>query len=104
MSISGIRFEDRLDGASNFGIWKERILLSLEEYGLKEFAEKTIAVPTNAQQAEAHKKMMPRQGVSFWMGSRTIYSLTFQDWIQLGRCGEPSLNCTRIQTSTERWF
>jgi hypothetical protein len=42
MSISGIRFEDKLDGASNFGIWKECILLSLEEYGLKEFAEKTI--------------------------------------------------------------
>jgi hypothetical protein len=56
MSISGIRFEDRLDGASNFGIWKEHILLSLEEYVLKEFAENTITVPTDAQQAEAHKK------------------------------------------------
>jgi hypothetical protein len=55
MSISCIRFEGRLDGASNFGIWKEHILLSLE-YGLKEFAEKTIAVPTDAQQVEAHKK------------------------------------------------
>jgi hypothetical protein len=50
MSISGIKFEDRLDGASNFGIWKEHILLSLE-YGLKEFAEKTIVVPADAQQA-----------------------------------------------------
>jgi hypothetical protein len=56
MSISVIRFEDRLDGASNFGIWKERILLSLEEYGLKEFAKKTIIVPVDAQQEEAHKK------------------------------------------------
>jgi hypothetical protein len=30
-------------------------LLSLEEYGLKEFALQTVAVPTDAQQAEAHK-------------------------------------------------
>lgn len=56
MSLSGIRVEDRLDGTSNFGIWKERILLLLEEYGLKDFAEKTIAVPTDPQQADAHKK------------------------------------------------
>jgi hypothetical protein len=56
MSISGNIFQDRLDGASNFGIWKEHILLSLEEYGLKEFALQTIPVPIDAQQAEAHKK------------------------------------------------
>jgi len=56
MSISSIIFEDRSNGASNFGFWKERIVLSLEEYGLKEFAKKTIAVPTNAQQSKVHKK------------------------------------------------
>jgi hypothetical protein len=38
MSISGIRFKEGLDGASNFGIWKEHVLLSLEEYGLKVLA------------------------------------------------------------------
>ena len=57
MLFSGLRVEVILDGASNFGIWKEWILLLLEEYGLKEFATKTIAVPTNAQQANAHKKI-----------------------------------------------
>jgi hypothetical protein len=72
MSISGIRFEDRLDGASNFGIWKERILLSLEEYGLKEFAEKLLQFQLMHNKLKLTRRMMPRQGVSFWMGSRTI--------------------------------
>jgi hypothetical protein len=56
MSISGIIFEDRLDGASNFGIWKEHILLSLEYYGLKYFLLQTIVVPTDGQQDDAYKK------------------------------------------------
>jgi len=31
-------------------------LLFLEEYGLKEFAKKTIVVPTDPQQENTHKK------------------------------------------------
>jgi len=39
MATAGLRFEDRLDGASNFCPWRERINLVLEENGLLEIVE-----------------------------------------------------------------
>jgi hypothetical protein len=39
MENAGLRFEDRLEGASNFSPWRERIALVLEEQGLWEFVE-----------------------------------------------------------------
>jgi len=34
MENAGLRFKDRLEGASNFSPWRERIVLVLEEQGL----------------------------------------------------------------------
>jgi hypothetical protein len=39
MDSVGLRFEERLDGASNFYPWRERIGLVLEENGLLEIVE-----------------------------------------------------------------
>ena len=38
-----------MDGLSNFAIWKARILLVLEAYGLTEDAEKVLATPTDVK-------------------------------------------------------
>jgi hypothetical protein len=38
MVATGLRFEDRLDGVSNYSPWKERIMLVLMENGIWEFA------------------------------------------------------------------
>lgn len=46
MITAGLIDQDRLDGASNFGVWKVRMLFLLYEYGLKEFATTFIIVPT----------------------------------------------------------
>jgi len=43
MAIAGLRFEDRLDGASNLCPWRERIGLVLEENGLLEIVEGKVA-------------------------------------------------------------
>ena len=56
MSFTGLRVEDRLDGETNFGIWKTRTLLLLEEHGLKTYATTTSFVSTDAQQVEAYRK------------------------------------------------
>jgi hypothetical protein len=45
MAIAGLRFEDRLDGASNLSPWRERIGLVLEENGLLEIVEGKVAAP-----------------------------------------------------------
>jgi hypothetical protein len=44
MVVASFRFEDRLDGASNFVPWKARVTLVLMENGLWEFAN-TKATP-----------------------------------------------------------
>ena len=39
MDAIGLRFEDRLEGASNYSPWKERIALVLMENGIWEFVD-----------------------------------------------------------------
>jgi hypothetical protein len=38
---TGLRVEDRLDGAANFSSWKERIVLLLQECELWDIVENT---------------------------------------------------------------
>ena len=49
---TGLRVEDRLDGATNFGAWKEMMILLLQENELWDIVENTTAhlvvVPTDA--------------------------------------------------------
>ena len=40
--VTGLRVEDRLDGQSNFGAWKERIISVLEEAEVWDIVEKTV--------------------------------------------------------------
>jgi len=40
MSVGSVRFEDRLDGASNFMPWKTRVTLILKEHDLWENVDK----------------------------------------------------------------
>jgi hypothetical protein len=48
--------EYRLDGASNYGSWKPRVLLYLEENKVKYFSLTTMPVPNDATQLVAWKK------------------------------------------------
>jgi hypothetical protein len=56
----------RLEGATNFQAWKERILLLLEENDLKEYVEVVVASPTDPQELAVHKKkeVKAKQGVA----------------------------------------
>jgi hypothetical protein len=44
---TGLRIEDRLDGAINFGAWKERMVLLLQESELWEIVENSTTNPVN---------------------------------------------------------
>ena len=47
--VSGLPVEDRLDGASNYGSWKTRVLIALEEYDVVEFAINDISKPAEEE-------------------------------------------------------
>jgi hypothetical protein len=57
---TGLRVEDRLDGAAYFSSWKERIVLLLQECELWDIVENSqtnlVTVPTNATLLAAYTK------------------------------------------------
>jgi len=44
MVATGLRDQDKLNGASNFGMWKVKMAFLLNEFGLKEYAENIIVM------------------------------------------------------------
>jgi hypothetical protein len=57
---TGLRVEDRLDGATNFGAWKERMIFLLQENELWDIVENTtthpVVVPIDATLLAAYTK------------------------------------------------
>ena len=51
---TGLRFEDRLEGAGNFNPWKQKIVLLFKEFELWDIVESTVAVPDPAADAAAY--------------------------------------------------
>lgn len=56
MASVGLRDQDRLDGASDFGVWKAIISLLLEENGIKEYVTTVVTITTDATQLATYKK------------------------------------------------
>lgn len=52
--------QNRLDGASNYDIWKARMSFLLDEYGLKAYIHVVVAVLEDADQQKDYKKDMVR--------------------------------------------
>ena len=62
-----LRFDNRLEGASNFIPWKERMTLLLEECGLSEITEKVITIPTDPNPLAKYSKKNIKDKESFLM-------------------------------------
>ena len=54
--VKGLLVEDRLDGVSNYGSWKPRVLLNLEENEVKDFSLTTVPIPDDATQLATWKR------------------------------------------------
>ena len=52
----GMRYEDKLEGASNFSPWREQMGLLLEENGLWEFVEGKVVLLADPTQQTTHFK------------------------------------------------
>ena len=60
MAVNGLRDQDRLDGASNFVVWKAKILSILDRYRIKDFALKTIVILVDPTDNEKYEEAMAR--------------------------------------------
>ena len=60
MALHRVRDHDRLDGASNFIVWKARILSVLDRNCVKHFALKTIAVPVDPADNDRYEDAIAR--------------------------------------------
>jgi len=60
MVMNGLTDQDRLDGASNFVVWKAKILSVLNRYRIKDFPLKTIAIPVDPAENEKYEEAMVR--------------------------------------------
>jgi hypothetical protein len=73
---TGLRVEDRLDGAVNFGAWKERMILLLQESELWDIVENSTTNPVMYLQMLLFWQPTPRRvsrlKESSLMPSRTI--------------------------------
>lgn len=56
--VNGLRFEDRLEGATNFVSWKLRLMMTLREQELDTFVENTISIPDDEDEKMSNNKAM----------------------------------------------
>ena len=56
MATHGLRDQDRLNGASNFVIWKARILSVLDEHRIKHLAKSAVVVPIDADSLKKYEE------------------------------------------------
>ena len=60
LSFYELRLKYALEGSSNYIAWKDRIKVVLEDNGLKEFIDKDIPKPTDAQDLVEWRKYVEK--------------------------------------------
>ena len=60
MALHRVRDQDRLDGASNFAVWKAKILSVLDRNCIKNFALKVIAILVDPNDNDRYEEAMAR--------------------------------------------
>jgi hypothetical protein len=64
MTTFSLRYEDRLEGPSNFVPWKCWVQMLLEEHDLWDFVETKVVEPTDPCSWQNIKRRWPRQSES----------------------------------------
>ena len=60
MVSHGLRDQDRLDGMSNFVIWRARIMTVLDGYDIKRHAKNVLVVPADQDPLKKFKENQAR--------------------------------------------
>lgn len=87
MAMNILRDQDTLDKASNFVIWKAKILAVLDRHRIKDSALKVVAIPFDPTKNEKHEEAMTRVKCMILNGVKdhVIYILLRRT--QQKRCG-----------------
>jgi len=101
MAIAGLRDQDRLDGASNYIIWKVRMSFLLDDFGLKTYIDAVVAVRTDPNPLKEYKKEMSRAKRLILDGVQDHVVSHTTAMILPSRCGMLSLCCIRVLLSNE---
>jgi len=91
-----------LEGASNYVIWKTRILVVLEEHGLEAYINSVVVVPADNDQKKKYKAEQGKAKRFILDGVRNQWSQTCRARIQPERCGKPCLLCMKALSNSER--
>ena len=60
MVVNGLRDQIRLDGASDFVVWKAKILFILDKHHIKGFALRVMAIPVDLVANEKYDEAMAK--------------------------------------------
>lgn len=60
IATSGLRGQDKLDGASNYVIWKPRMTFLLDEHALKMYVDNVVVVPMDADPLKKYRAEMDK--------------------------------------------
>ena len=60
MATSGLGDQDKLDGASNYVIWKERMKFLLDEHSLKIYVDSVVVVPADQNPLKKYRAEMAK--------------------------------------------
>jgi len=60
MVMNGLRDQNRLDGESNFVVWKVRILSILDRHHIKGFALRVMVIPVDLIANERYEEAMAK--------------------------------------------
>lgn len=79
--VRGLPIEDHLDGASNYGSWKPRVIVALEEYDVMDFAVKEVPRPEEEDHQAAWNRndVKPRRILMDSVKSHLIFHISKED-------------------------
>ena len=110
MAPHGLRDQDRLDGLSNFSVWKVRILIVVEAYHLIDHAEQTLATPTDGDllrkhnEAAGHAKQLIMDGIKDYIVPHIAEKKTTNEmWKALTSLYEGNSGQRKMLLETQMW-
>jgi hypothetical protein len=100
---TSMRFEDRLEGASNFSPWRERMELLLGVNDVWEITSTTVATPIDATHMASHNKKDMNARRLILDGVKDHSSLTSPRRRQQERCETLLSSHIKVTIRSEKW-
>ena len=101
--MMSIRYEDRLDGISNYIPWKVRITTVLKEWKIWSFASTVMTKPTNKDALEEHEALEAKAQRVILDGVKDHLIPHLTEKKNVNDMWDVLSNCLRQRTRIVRW-